>query len=117
MGTHGGKRGNRHGGRQAHVDVERDLHGLTRAEGLAALQETVDVLRRRGGGRARIIHGCGEVLSEMVYDFARRTAGVDAVQERDNAGAAILEVRTPVGEPASWRADRPTSRSRRPRPC
>ncbi|MDK2931801.1 MAG: Smr domain [Bacillota bacterium] len=116
MGTHEGKRRSGHRGKQTHVDLERDLHGLTRAEGLAALQETVDVLRRRGGGRARIIHGCGEVLSEMVYDFARRTSGVDAVQERDNAGAAILEVRTPVGEPASRRADRPTSRSRWPRP-
>lgn len=45
------------------------------------------------GGRARIIHGCGEVLSEMVYEFAGRTPGVEAVQERDNAGAAILLVR------------------------
>lgn len=80
-------------GRHAHVETECDLHGLTRAEALAVLEETVDLLRRRGGGRVRIIHGCGEVLSEMVYDFARRTVGVEAAQERDNAGAAILLVR------------------------
>jgi len=75
------------------VNSECDLHGFTRREALAELERVILELRRRGGGRLRVIHGCGEVLSEMVYEYARRTPGVAATPERNNPGSCILDIR------------------------
>ena len=74
------------------VDIECDLHGLTRDEAWIQLQQVVALLRRRKKGRARIIHGCGEVLSEMVYEFAQQAPDIEIEQERNNAGASIIEL-------------------------
>ena len=74
------------------VDIECDLHGLTRDEAWGKLREVVSLLRKRGKGRARIIHGCGEVLSEMVFEFAAQAPDIEVVPERDNAGACILRL-------------------------
>lgn len=75
------------------VDGECDLHGFTRREALAELEQAIRELRRRGGRRLRVIHGCGEVLSEMVYEYAGRTAGLVATPERNNPGSCILEIK------------------------
>ena len=74
------------------VDIECNLHGLTREEALIELRKVESLLRRRGRGKARIIHGCGEILSELVYRFAAEAGDMEIAQERDNAGASILQL-------------------------
>lgn len=78
--------------RPVKVDAECDLHGLTRKEALEELEYQIRELQRRGGRRLRVIHGCGEVLSEMVYNYGRRTPGIVVTPERDNPGSCIVNV-------------------------
>ena len=79
-------------GRQTRVDLQCDLHGLTRDEALVELRRMLSNIRRRGGGRLRVIHGCGEVLSEMVYMHVSKDPTVSIAPEGSNAGSSILQV-------------------------
>lgn len=72
--------------------MECDLHGLTRQEAEVELRKALYVLRKRNGSRLRVIHGCGEVLSEMVYEFAEADPTITITPERDNPGSSILSV-------------------------
>lgn len=82
------------------VEIECDLHGLTRREAWDELKGIASLLRKRGGGRARIIHGCGEVLSEMIFEFAEQAPDIEIIPEEHNPGASIL--RLTYSKPCLW---------------